>query len=218
VTSTRKATVESRRQQRREEHQRVSRDQLLDAAEEVFGNKGYHQTTLKEVAELAEFSVGSVYSFFENKDDLFQQIFLRRGEQFLPGMRAVLSSAAPADQVLGELVAFEVGFYRDNPHFARLYLRSWSTSRPSEQVSNPTVMNRYAEAINMQAELFARGQAAGTFCDGDPGALSRLFSGLVASFQALDPLVMSDDPTNPDELERMSLDEFQRLVARTFVR
>ncbi|MDD9372224.1 MAG: helix-turn-helix domain containing protein, partial [Acidimicrobiales bacterium] len=68
----------SRREQRRLQHQDLSRAQLLDAAEEVFGRKGFHEATLKEVAELAEFSVGSVYSFFTNKDDLFRQIFVRR--------------------------------------------------------------------------------------------------------------------------------------------
>ncbi|HEX6238473.1 MAG TPA: helix-turn-helix domain-containing protein, partial [Acidimicrobiales bacterium] len=73
-----------RREQRRLRHQDVSRAQFLDAAEEVFGRKGFHNTTLKEVAELAEFSVGSVYSFFESKDDLFRQIFVRRGEEFMP--------------------------------------------------------------------------------------------------------------------------------------
>src|SRR6476646_9106618 len=76
----------SRRQERRLLHQDLSRTQLLDAAEEVFGRKGFHDTTLKEIADLAEFSVGSVYSFFENKDDLFLNVFLRRGAEFLPGM------------------------------------------------------------------------------------------------------------------------------------
>ncbi|HEY8547552.1 MAG TPA: helix-turn-helix domain-containing protein, partial [Acidimicrobiales bacterium] len=52
----------SRREARRLVQQDVSRSQLLDAAEEVFGRKGFHEATLKEVAELAEFSVGSVYS------------------------------------------------------------------------------------------------------------------------------------------------------------
>src|SRR3954469_16369107 len=81
--------------------QDISRSQLLDAAEEVFGRKGFHETTLKEIAELAEFSVGSVYSFFENKDDLFQQIFVRRGEEFMPLLRALLESddGTPVDQL-----------------------------------------------------------------------------------------------------------------------
>src|SRR3954464_4252829 len=82
----------SRRAQRRSLHQDLSRTQLLDAAEEVFGRKGFHATTLKEVAELAAVSVGSGYSFFENKDDLYLSVFLRRGAEFMPGMREVAQS------------------------------------------------------------------------------------------------------------------------------
>src|SRR5579864_9739421 len=91
----------SRREERRLRQQDISRAQLLDAAEEVFGRKGFHETTLKEVAELAEFSVGSVYSFFESKDDLFLQIFQRRGEEFMPQLRTLLEDAkvAPVDQL-----------------------------------------------------------------------------------------------------------------------
>src|SRR5215217_1820354 len=113
----------SRRELRRQQHHELSRNQLLDAAEEVFGRKGFHDTTLKEVAELAEFSVGSVYSFFENKDDLYLSVFLRRGDEFLPGMEAVVDEGSPSGQ-LHRLADFEVGFFRQHPHFGRLYLRS----------------------------------------------------------------------------------------------
>src|SRR5580765_4117767 len=109
------AGAPSRREERRIRQQDVSRSQLLDAAEEVFGRKGFHETTLREVAELAEFSVGSVYSFFENKDDLFRQIFVRRGEEFVPLLRAVLAAddREPIEQ-LHDLVDFEIGWFRAN--------------------------------------------------------------------------------------------------------
>src|SRR5687768_17016389 len=103
-------TTTGRRQQRRLLHLELSRGQLLDAAEEVFGRKGYHDTTLKEIADLAEFSVGSVYSFFENKDDLFTSVFVRRGEEFMPAMRSVLGEPGTPLQRLHRLVDFEVGF------------------------------------------------------------------------------------------------------------
>jgi len=44
----------SRRELRRSQHHDLSRSQLLDAAEEVFGTKGFHEATLREVAERAK--------------------------------------------------------------------------------------------------------------------------------------------------------------------
>jgi len=204
-----------RRELRRLLSQDVSRSQLLDAAEEVFGRKGFHETTLKEVAELAEFSVGSVYSFFDSKDDLFRQIFVRRGEEFLPGMHEILDEGGdPVDQ-LHRLVDFEVGFFRQHPRFGRLYLRYSSATMLSPDREIDLVMqDRYLEAMGLQADLFARGQAARVLRDGDPEVLARLFSGLISAFQAVDPAVVSDDPDAP---ERLGLDRLHALVADAFV-
>src|SRR5215472_6359214 len=95
-----KTTEASRREQRRVQHQDLSRAQLLDAAEEVFGHKGFHETTLKEVAELAEFSVGSVYSFFENKEDLYVSVFVRRGDEYMPALRQVFAEGGGPEEQL----------------------------------------------------------------------------------------------------------------------
>jgi AcrR family transcriptional regulator len=215
-TASRSASAAiSRREQRRLEHQDLSRGQLLDAAEEVFGRKGFHETTLKEIAELAGFSVGSVYSFFDNKDDLFRQIFLRRGEEFEEGMNELFgdTEAAPLDLLHG-LVDFQVGFFRKNPHFGRVYLRYSSIAllaARNDQVDEQ-VQRRYDIAMRQQADLFARGQKAGVLCNGDPVVLSRLFSGLIASFQSVDPAVISDDPVE----EHIPLTDFHALVERAF--
>ena len=206
----------SRREVRRLQQQDVSRNQLLDAAEEVFGEKGFHDTTLKEVAELAEFSVGSVYSFFESKDDLFRQIFERRGGEFMPGLNDALGDPKgdPVEQ-LHALVDFEVGFFRAHPRFGRLYLRYSSaiTLSPDREL-DMVMQERYEEAMGLQAGLFRRGQRAGTLRKGDSEVLARLFSGLISAYQALDPAVVSDDDS---PAERLALAELHDVVARAFV-
>ncbi len=214
---TRSASAEqtSRREQRRLQHQDLSRSQLLDAAEEVFGRKGFHEATLKEVAELAEFSVGSVYSFFDNKDDLFGQIFVRRGDEFMPALREALRPDAgrPTEQ-LHRLVDFEIGFFRRYPRFGRLFLRySSATMLSADRQVDAAMAANYEESMRLQAELFARGQKARELRPGDPQVLARLFSGLMASYQALDPAVVSDDR---EAGERFPLDDLHALVERAF--
>src|SRR5262245_9656879 len=146
----------SRRSQRRLQHLDLSRTQLLDAAEEVFGAKGYYATTLKEVADLAEFSVGSVYSFFDNKGDLFAQVFLRRGAEIVDAMRgAVGAGGTPLDQ-LHALIDAEVGFFRTHPHFAQLFLRSSNLvmPRPGELDVDDPEQQSFQDAMGLHAELF----------------------------------------------------------------
>jgi TetR/AcrR family transcriptional regulator len=209
-----KAAAASRRDQRRQLHHDVSRSQLLDAAEEVFGRKGFHEATLKEVAELAEFSVGSVYSFFENKDDLFRQIFLRRGDEWMTGMSEVLGAGRDPLVELHGLVDFEVGFFRRYPQFGRLFLRYSSATMPSSEGQiDPVVAARYDEAMRRQADLFRRGQATGQLRAGDPEVLARLLSGMISAYQSLDPAVVSDDVATT---ERLPLAELHEIIVAAF--
>lgn len=201
----------SRRAQRRLQHHDLGRRQLLDAAEEVFGQKGYHETTLKEVAQRAEFSVGSVYSFFESKDDLFLQIFARRGDELLAEIEeAVAQDRSPVEQ-LHLLVDVEVGFFRRHPHFRRLVLRYANVPRLAARTPlHQRAGGNYEHATGLQAEIITRGQAAGALREGDAEALSRIFSGLVLSFETLEA---SDGAT-----EWLPLAEFHDIVERAFVR
>ena len=48
-----------------------TRDRILDAAEDVFYDKGYSNTTLNEIAEAASVTRGAIYWHFKNKEDLF---------------------------------------------------------------------------------------------------------------------------------------------------
>jgi TetR/AcrR family transcriptional regulator len=207
----------SRREQRRLQHQDLSRTQLLDAAEEVFGRKGFHEATLKEVADLAEFSVGSVYSFFESKDDLFRQIFVRRGEEFMTEIRQLLGGGreGPAVDQLHDLVDFEVGWFRTHARFARLYLRYSSAAMlSSDRDADAVIADNYDEAMALQAALFDRGRRAGVLRGGDPAVLSRLFTGLISAYQAMDPAVVDDDT----DAERLALSELHAIVDAAFVR
>jgi AcrR family transcriptional regulator len=204
------STTASRREERRRVQQDLSRTQLLDAAEEVFGAKGFHDTTLKEIAELAEFSVGSVYSFFENKDDLFLHVFLRRGDEFLPGMEAAATGGDDPVAQLHALVDFEVGFFRTHPHFGRLYLRSV----PGDLLdASPQLAENFARAMDVHAGIFRRGRTAGVLRDGDPEVLARLLSGLVAAYQSTDPAVVAGSTD-----ERLSLADLHEVVAGAFAR
>ena len=209
------ATAEGRKQERRHRHHGVSRDQLLDAAEEVFGRKGFEKATLREVAELAEFSVGSVYSFFDGKDDLFRNIFLRRGEQFMAELHAVVDDRTvdPVEQ-LHAVIDLEIGFFRRHPSFGRIYLRhSNATMLNTERDIDMLVRDRYEEAMRLQAAVLERGQRLGTFRMGDPEVLARLFSGLISAYQAVDPQVVDGAPKAH---ERYPLDQLHDVVESAF--
>ncbi len=62
---------------RREREKEAHRQQIMDAAEEIFGARGYADVTIEDIAAKADFSVGSIYNFFGGKQDLFDQVMER---------------------------------------------------------------------------------------------------------------------------------------------
>jgi AcrR family transcriptional regulator len=57
------------------EKKAVTRDELIRAAADVFARRGYHGTSVEEVAEQAGFSHGAVYFNFAGKEGLFLAVF-----------------------------------------------------------------------------------------------------------------------------------------------
>ncbi len=53
------------------------RNQILDAAAKVFAEKGFHPTTIKDIATEAGIAHGTIYTYFENKTALLLGIFDR---------------------------------------------------------------------------------------------------------------------------------------------
>lgn len=207
-------SAETPREQRRRQHRELSRMQILDAAEEVFARKGFHDATVKEIAATAEFSVGGVYSFFDEKDDIFVGIFERRGSEFMDGMRGVLAQSGPPNETMHQLADFQVSFFREHPGFGKLVLRSSGiTTGNLDSKIDRTVSDNFTEAMTLQAKLFRGGQEAGELRDGDPEVLATLFSGLVAAYQSSDPLIMDGDGT---ATERMPLPELHEILDAAF--
>ncbi|HPI91695.1 MAG TPA: TetR/AcrR family transcriptional regulator [Deltaproteobacteria bacterium] len=74
--------VEKMKHPRREREKERQRQEMLDAALSLFTDKGYHNVTMHEIAEKAEFAIGTLYKFFRNKEDLYKALMLQRSEEF----------------------------------------------------------------------------------------------------------------------------------------
>jgi hypothetical protein len=135
----------------------------------------------------------------------------------MPGLRAAIAGNGSALDVVHDVVTFQVQFFRDHPHFGRLYLfhSGHAFSSDAEPPLDPAIVANFEEAMTLQSGLFARGQRDGVLREGDPAVLSRLFSGLVAAYQETDPAITSDDPVAATT-ERLPLADLHDLVGRAF--
>jgi AcrR family transcriptional regulator len=71
----------------RKQQTEANQQRLLDAALEVFTERGFHGATLEQIAAAAGFTTGVVYSRFASKADLFLALLERTIDQRVDGLR-----------------------------------------------------------------------------------------------------------------------------------
>jgi AcrR family transcriptional regulator len=85
------------------------RNRILDAAFEVFTEKGFHRATVAEVAEKAHVGKGTVYLHFAGKEALLLAIFDALIDRLLGALDRALSESADPQQGVKEWVARQLG-------------------------------------------------------------------------------------------------------------
>jgi AcrR family transcriptional regulator len=96
------------------EKQRQEREELiLQAAEEVFEEKGYYETSMDEIAARVGIAKGTIYTHFPGKEELVFAIFKRNIEQLFREIDAVVEAESlPTAKLEALLQRIDTGLYR----------------------------------------------------------------------------------------------------------
>src|SRR5260370_19576239 len=111
------------------EKQRQEREELiLQAAEEMLAEKGYHETSMDEIAARVGIAKGTVYLHFPSKEDLVVAIFQRDMEKLLQLIKTTISSSLTPrekaeiilEQLYGGLFTSRMQLFYSISNFAEL--------------------------------------------------------------------------------------------------
>jgi AcrR family transcriptional regulator len=126
-------------EERRERRAAARRNQILDAAAEVFAEKGFARATTKEIADRADVSEGTIYNYFESKLELLLGLSNRLAEMVpFDGFMDLAAFDDPAD-VLRAILQFRYAFNCENEATLRVI--------SSEIVVDPAMAARYREQL-----------------------------------------------------------------------
>ena len=94
----------------------LHREQIMKAAEKLFSEKGYVQTTIDDISKASEYSRRTIYAYYENKDDILHHII----EKGLQSLKADIENAVSHDDdFVGRYKAICMAmtkYQRDYPH------------------------------------------------------------------------------------------------------
>ncbi|MBV9951389.1 MAG: TetR/AcrR family transcriptional regulator [Acidimicrobiia bacterium] len=146
----------------RQERADTTRRQLLDAARDVFEEKGYRATTIRAITSRASTAQGTFYLHFENKEDAFGQVLA----EVWQGMLSMVDWEWEGDprEITRSAVQSVIAAVAMHPGIARALLEG---SLDNETIEARWMASR-AVLIERIAELIAKEQSAGRARDLDP--------------------------------------------------
>jgi TetR/AcrR family transcriptional regulator len=143
---------------RREREKLRQRQEILATALDLFSQKGYHNVSMHEIAEKAEFATGTLYKFFQNKEDLYKTLVLERCDDFVEDLNQVMEQSDDEVEKLRHYVRFRGDRFKNNLPFVRLFLaESRGISFNLKAGVDEEVRQRYYDILKKLAAVFASG-------------------------------------------------------------
>lgn len=106
--------------ERKEREKEARREEILNAAEKVFFEKGLAAATMDEIAELAELSKGTIYLYYKCKEDLYVAASLRGWDIMERLFREATSTGEPTLKLLNNLGNAYFTFFKEYRDYYRM--------------------------------------------------------------------------------------------------
>ena len=103
-----------------------ARDDILNAAESLFGEIGFDATTTREITRQSGVNKALMYYYFENKDSLLASVLERYFLRLTGTLRESLTEGTDLHEKLDRLIDGYVDFLRRNANFSRIVQRESS--------------------------------------------------------------------------------------------
>ena len=152
-----------------------TRQRLLDAAEEVFGELGFHNAGIVEITQRADVALGTFYLYFPDKKAIFEDLVHTLNARL---RRTIATRVRDMDDRLEqEVVGFETFF-----DFVRKHRNLYKVILQAETVDEPLFRWHYRTLADGYVRGLRRAQTAGQVrADLDPETLAYSLMGIAES-------------------------------------
>jgi len=106
---------------RRERDRLARKADILKAAEQVFALKGYHKTTMRDIAKKAEYGLGTAYLYFKDKEAIYNSLLEKKLEKLLDILKEKLKHVNGVKKRLESLVQGSLTYFQENREFFRIF-------------------------------------------------------------------------------------------------
>lgn len=167
-TSSAEGPASPPRAGRRERHKLATRARLFESAVQLFATRGYDETSIDDIAELADVARATVFNYFARKDEFVLEWVAGRRERVAPILAAAGDDGSDTAGVLRATLSELAKLNSDDDATSRVMVQVWL------RAGGPLLVGATATA-ELFAETIARGRDRGDIDPTiDPAAAGRL--------------------------------------------
>ena len=120
----------------------AKRNLILDAARQVFAEKGFHDTKLEEIAIACGFSKASLYNYYEDKESLFLHLAIREHQRILDRLKERLNPSESFEHNLHQMLSLILTTLGEQFAFLLKSLKVNDTAALVARTIHPPVLRR----------------------------------------------------------------------------
>jgi len=133
---------------------------IIKAATKIFAKKGFFKAKVSDIAKEAQVADGTIYLYFENKDDILISLFEDQMHLVLENMRQQLSKEDNAAKKIERFAVTHLKLIESNKNVAEIIQVEL---RQSTKFMKEYKNERFMEYLNLIAEIIEEGQKSGVF-------------------------------------------------------
>jgi len=149
-----------------------SRKRIIAAAMDVFSRKGYARANIREIAKTAGLSVGGVYLYFRNKEDLYLSLLKNEMQDLVSQTKKIVEQIESPGKALSEYLKMHFEYALKHKELILLHIREHGFAFGIE------VKRRFFKnQQNLIAQIIARGIRSGEFRRCNPQEMAKTIMG-----------------------------------------
>ncbi len=148
---------------------------IIAAATKVFARKGFYKAKVSEIAQEAGVADGTIYIYFNHKDDILISLFEEKMQEVLDNMEKQISSESDPFAKIEKFAFLHLRLIQDNKDMAEIIQVEL---RQSDKFMKDYHNEKFAKYLDLIGTIIQEGKEKGLFReDVIPGIAKRAFFG-----------------------------------------
>ena len=180
----------------------MTRDDILEAAAQIFSQKGFHAASMQDIAVAVNLQKASLYHHVNSKQEILVALLDRALDLLIDEMQSVLDLPLPPDRKLPLAIQAYLSAMLAHRDLAVILLMEHRSLDAAHHARHIPRRDRFEQ---LWRELIEDGKQSGVFCCADPAMASRALLGVLNwTITWYSP----DGPLTPDDIATQFADLF----------